>query len=238
MPATHLESTRNSSGKGTAPSPGLATRWDPNIRTKSANDGNAGSLQLPGWQMRGKLKVPAGRQILTETSGFRVKFRPASADSGEGAVRRSAPWIAGLFAVLAASSALPQGNIDAGKSPAQMFADTCSNCHRRPSELKRGASASFLRQHYTPGTQEAAAMAAYLASIPADPRAGKDKAKAPPQEKGKAQQQAQDQRPQERPKAAQVTKGKRPEVAKSEPAEPPPETRVGAAVPKLEPFEE
>jgi len=151
-----------------------------------------------------------------------------------------------LFAVLAASSALPQGNIDAGKSPAQMFADTCSNCHRRPSDLKRGASANFLRQHYTPGSQEAAAMAAYLASIPADPRAGKDKAKAPTQEKEKAkthQQQAHDrppERPQERPKAALQTlpKGKRPENAKSEPHETPAETRVEAVVPKLEPFEE
>jgi hypothetical protein len=144
-----------------------------------------------------------------------------------------------VLAVLVASSALPQGNIDAGKSPAQMFADTCSNCHRRPSELKRGASASFLRQHYTPGAQEAAAMASYLASIPVDPRAGKDKAKA-------AQQQAQDrppergqERPQERPKVQPATpKGKRPELAKSEPAETPPETRVEAVVPKLEPFEE
>jgi hypothetical protein len=150
-----------------------------------------------------------------------------------------------LFAVLVASSALPQGNIDAGKSPAQMFADTCSNCHRRPSELKRGASASFLRQHYTPGSQEAAAMAAYLAGLPADPRAGKDKAKASPEkEKAKVQQQAQDRPPQERPqqerpKAALVTKGKRPETAKSEPAETPAETRVEAtSVPKLEPFEE
>ena len=110
-------------------------------------------------------------------------------------VRRSVPWIAGVLAVLVASSALPQGNIDAGKSPAQLFADTCSNCHRRPQELKR-ASAGFLRQHYTPGAQEAAAMATYLSSIPADPRAGKEKAKAPPQEKekAKAQQQAQDAR--------------------------------------------
>jgi len=149
-------------------------------------------------------------------------------------VRRSAPWIAGLFAVLAASSALPQGNIDAGKSPAQMFADTCSNCHRRASELKRGASAGFLRQHYTPGAQEAAAMAAYLASVPADPRVGKDKAKTAAHEKAKAQQQAQDrgqdQRPpQERPKTAPVTKGKLPEVAKSEPAEPPPDRIRGTA---------
>jgi len=63
-----------------------------------------------------------------------------------------------VLGVLIAGSATPQGNIDAGKSPAQLFADTCSNCHRRPQELKR-SSASFLRQHYTPGAQEAAAMA-------------------------------------------------------------------------------
>ncbi len=200
---------------------------------------------MPGWQMRGKLKVPAGvADFLRKRRGFAVKFRPVSADNGEGAVRRSAPWIAGLLAVLVASSALPQGNIDAGKSPAQMFADTCSNCHRRPSDLKRGASASFLRQHYTPGTQEAAAMASYLAGIPADPRAGKDKAKAPQEkEKAKVQQQAHDrppERPQERPKAAlqPLTKGKRPEAAKSDHAADAPETRVEAAVPKLEPFEE
>jgi hypothetical protein len=169
-----------------------------------------------------------------------VKISLASADGAktmESRVRGAAPWVAGLLAVFIAGSALPQGNIDAGKSPAQMFADTCSNCHRRPSELKRGASASFLRQHYTPGSQEAAAMASYLAGVPADPRAGKEKAKAP---QAKAQQQAQ-----ERPKAAQqahAQKGKRPELAKSA-AEPPPETpaetRVEAAsVPKLEPFEE
>ena len=113
-----------------------------------------------------------------------------SADGGERGVlpvRRAAPWIAGVLGILVASSALPQGNIDAGKSPAQMFADTCSNCHRRPSELKRGASASFLRQHYTPGAQEAAAMAGYLASVPADPRAGKDKGQGRAAGEGKGQ---------------------------------------------------
>jgi hypothetical protein len=166
-----------------------------------------------------------------------VKISLASTDAKVmgSRVRGAAPWIAGVLAVLIAGSALPQGNIDAGKSPAQMFADTCSNCHRRASELKRGASASFLRQHYTPGAQEAAAMAGYLAGVPADPRAGKEKAKAPQdkeKEKAKVQQQAQQQAP----------KGKRPELAKSATEaspEAPAETRVEAAtVPKLEPFEE
>jgi hypothetical protein len=198
--------------------------------------------------MRGKLKVPVGAAFLCKALGFlAVKISLASTNNAKimaSRLLRPAPWIAGVLVVFVAGSALPQGNIDAGKSPAQMFADTCSNCHRRPSELKRGASASFLRQHYTPGSQEAAAMASYLAGVPADPRAGREKAKAPQEkDKAKAQQQAQE-RPQERPKAAQqqAPKGKRPELAKSA-AEPPPEapaeTRVEAAtVPKLEPFEE
>jgi hypothetical protein len=183
--------------------------------------------------MRGKLKVPVGAaDFWGKARDSMVDFTQTSADSETGGIRRArrlVPWIAGALGILVATSALPQGSIDAGKSPAQMFADTCSNCHRRPSELKRGASAGFLRQHYTPGAQEAAAMANYLASVPADPRAGKDKAKAAPQEKEKAKAQ---------PPAG---KAKRPELGKSEPPAdtPSPETRVEAAtVPKLEPFEE
>jgi len=210
-----------------------------------------GVAQLPRQQMRGKLKVPVGAAVLVQkVRGLAVKISLASTDNAKmmGSVLHPVPWIAGVLAVFVASSALPQGNIDAGKSPAQMFSDTCSNCHRRPSELKRGASASFLRQHYTPGAQEAAAMASYLAGIPAaaEPRAGKEKAKAPQdKDKAKAQQQAQERPQQERPKAAQqaqqqAPKGKRPELAKSEPQpEAPTETRVEAAtVPQLEPFEE
>jgi hypothetical protein len=48
MPATHLESTRNNNGKTRAPSTGLATRWDPSIKTNSANGGNAGALSCLG----------------------------------------------------------------------------------------------------------------------------------------------------------------------------------------------
>jgi hypothetical protein len=149
-----------------------------------------------------------------------------------------------ILAIAVAGPAFPQGSIDAGKSPAQMFADTCSNCHRRPQELRR-ASASFLRQHYTPGAQEAAAMANYLAAIPA----AKDRPKAEPKAKAQAGQEsqerplAQDRSLQERPRAQPVAKGKRPELAKSPasepPAEAPQEVRVETPpVPKLEPFEE
>jgi len=68
-----------------------------------------------------------------------------------------------------------QGNIVAGRSPAQIFADTCAVCHRDARELKR-ASAAFLRQHYTSGSDQAATMAAYLARLPApEPRAAQSK---------------------------------------------------------------
>jgi hypothetical protein len=71
---------------------------------------------------------------------------------------------------MAVSPAWTQANLDAGKSAAQIFSDTCSACHRSPREIKQ-TSAAFLREHYTTGPREAAAMAAYLASIGSDTRA-------------------------------------------------------------------
>src|SRR5437879_10793915 len=68
------------------------------------------------------------------------------------------------------SSARAQANLDRGKSAAQIFADTCNACHRSPREV-RPTSAAFLREHYTTGGREAAAMAAYLASVGSDARA-------------------------------------------------------------------
>jgi hypothetical protein len=78
----------------------------------------------------------------------------------------------GLFAAacLVAAPAHGQSNLDAGKSPAQIFSNTCNACHRSPRELKP-TGAAFLREHYATGSREAAAMAAYLASVGSDPRA-------------------------------------------------------------------
>jgi hypothetical protein len=70
--------------------------------------------------------------------------------------------LAAAFLQIPAADA--QGNIDAGKTPAQIFGDTCAGCHRSARELRR-ASASFLRSHYTAGSDEASAMANYLAGI-------------------------------------------------------------------------
>jgi hypothetical protein len=79
-------------------------------------------------------------------------------------------WMAGAAVALAVIPAQAQSNLDAGKSAAQIFADTCNGCHRSPRQL-RPTTAWFLRDHYTTGGREAAAMAAYLASVGSDPRA-------------------------------------------------------------------
>jgi len=66
--------------------------------------------------------------------------------------------VIGVAVALAAAEAPAQSNLDAGKSPAQIFSDTCNACHRSPRELKQ-TSPGFLREHYTTGAREAAAMA-------------------------------------------------------------------------------
>src|SRR5262245_27134673 len=80
------------------------------------------------------------------------------------------PWVIAAAALAAAHPAGAQATLDAGQSAAQIFADTCNACHRSPREI-RPTSAAFLREHYTTGAREAAAMAAYLASVGSDTRA-------------------------------------------------------------------
>jgi hypothetical protein len=129
-------------------------------------------------------------------------------------------WVAGMAALLPTAPAGAQGNIDAGRSPAQIFADTCASCHRSARELRR-PSASFLRQHYTAGAEEASAMASYLSGLPAEPKGAQPKrppaavgdqpaeAKQQPKQQPKGKQQAKQQpateTPAEQPAATQHT---------------------------------
>lgn len=176
-----------------------------------------------------------------------TNMSPAAANSSVAKLARPAAWLVGVCAVFVAGAAQPQGNIDAGKTPAQMFSETCSACHKRPQELRRGASAGFLRQHYMTGAQEASAMASYLASVASDPRnldqrkerlrTQQEKAKALQEERAKARQQAQARieaakrvRRDAAPKAAAAVEAPAPDNANQR-AEAPPPT-------KLEPFEE
>jgi hypothetical protein len=81
-------------------------------------------------------------------------------------------WI-GCFA---AERALAQENLEAGKSPSQIFAGTCNACHKSPRGLLRsvpaGSLPGFLRQHYTTSPNMANVLSAYLISNGAnDPKA-------------------------------------------------------------------
>ena len=88
---------------------------------------------------------------------------------------RLAPMI-GLLAGLAPAAAYAQTDIDQGKTPAQMFASDCAVCHKAPRGLAKGRNSlmlsSYLREHYTTGREQAAALAAYVLGAgngPAEP---------------------------------------------------------------------
>ncbi len=74
-----------------------------------------------------------------------------------------------LVGCLAAERALAQAtNLEAGKSPSQIFAGTCNACHKAPRGLLKTVSPSslsgFLRQHYTTSPEMANVLASYLVS--------------------------------------------------------------------------
>ena len=74
----------------------------------------------------------------------------------------------GFLAVLAPAMAHAQTNIDQGKPASQLFANACAECHKAPHALAKGKSAAtvaeFLREHYTTGRDQAAALAVYVVS--------------------------------------------------------------------------
>ena len=59
-------------------------------------------------------------------------------------------------------------NLEAGKSPSQIFAGTCNACHKSPRGLLKtvpaGSLPSFLRQHYTTSGEMASLLSGFLIS--------------------------------------------------------------------------
>ena len=59
-------------------------------------------------------------------------------------------------------------NLEAGKSPSQLFAGTCNACHKSPRGLLKtvspGSLPGFLREHYTTGSDMASQLSSYLIS--------------------------------------------------------------------------
>lgn len=69
----------------------------------------------------------------------------------------------------AADTVLAQAtNLEAGKTPSQLFAQTCNACHKSPRGLLKsvtpGSLPGFLRQHYTTSSDMAGVLASYLVS--------------------------------------------------------------------------
>ena len=92
-----------------------------------------------------------------------------------------------LIGCFAADPARAQAqNLEAGKSPSQIFAGTCTACHKGPRGLLKtvpaGSLQGFLRQHYTTSPEMASLLAAFLISngasdtryVGAQPKPGKD----------------------------------------------------------------
>ena len=68
--------------------------------------------------------------------------------------------------VCIAGSAGAQENLERAKTAAQLYATNCASCHKSPQSVttttKIFGLESFLREHYTPSSQSAATIAAYL----------------------------------------------------------------------------
>ena len=85
------------------------------------------------------------------------------------------PFAAVLAALIVAAGGLvpipawAQANLDAGKSPAKIYAQGCGACHATPHEL-HDVRRDFLLEHYTTGPEQAALIADYLEAVRSEPR--------------------------------------------------------------------
>jgi hypothetical protein len=139
----------------------------------------------------------------------------------------------GLAFALTAGRAVAQDNFDAGKTPAQLFANDCSGCHKSPAGLSKAPGLfgleSYLREHYTASRQAAAAIAGYLRTVDAEQEA-KASAK---RRKSEPSQRAAKRQKKEGDKAESKTEKKsepKPEARSEAKSETKPETK-----PKTEP---
>ncbi len=97
----------------------------------------------------------------------------------------------GVVALAFAGQATAQENLDAGKTPAQLFASDCAICHKTPQGLAaKGGGVlgleSFLREHYTASRESASAIAGYLRSVGGAPAPTGRTAKRPPKGEDKS----------------------------------------------------
>lgn len=129
-------------------------------------------------------------------------------------------------------------NLEAGKAPSQLFAQTCNACHKSPRGLLKtvapGSLPGYLRQHYTTSSDMAGVLASYLVSNGAtDTRyQGKDKKDGAREKEANTapEHQGRRQRSQESAKPEGEAAVPAPEGARSKRAARPPEEGAREAV--------
>jgi hypothetical protein len=140
-------------------------------------------------------------------------------------------WFAPAFA---------QENLDAGKTPSQLFAGTCNACHKSPRGLLKTVSPSslpgFLRQHYTTSPNMAGLLASYLVSNGATdtrygeaPKGAKDGAKGAKEGAKEGPKQEAKQEPQQLDRSGRPIRRTSPQEANAPAAEPRPENEPAQA---------
>jgi hypothetical protein len=98
-------------------------------------------------------------------------------------VSRAMRLAIGSLTLCVASSAAAQGNLDLGKTAAQLYASACATCHKSPQSISHTKQflglglESFLREHYTSSRESAAILAAYVRGISANSQRGRGAAK-------------------------------------------------------------
>lgn len=122
--------------------------------------------------------------------------------------------------------AMAQDNFDAGKKPAELFANDCSACHKSPAGLSKAPGLfgleSFLREHYTASRQAAAAIAGYLQAV--------DAAQPPPRAPAKRRKSEPRSKSADKP-ARQEEKKEEKKPAEAKPAEPKSEAKAASEKP-------
>lgn len=145
-----------------------------------------------------------------------------------------------LISCLAAIPVRAQ-NLDAGKSPSQIFSGTCTACHKAPRGLLKtvspGSLPGFLRQHYTTSSEMASQLSAFLISNgAADTRVGSRPTQQPKDARPAASEQldrfGRPIRPAPTQEAARP-EGEPQQAAKQEGVAPGPDGRKSAAKQKL-----
>jgi hypothetical protein len=126
------------------------------------------------WKRKGKLPqrwlLPTHASAKQSDQGDRGGVAPSEdREIMVSRVWQFSPWVLGMLAGALVAPAAGQ-NLDAGKPAAQIFSEVCANCHRSARDFRNGASSSFLREHYTTGSDMASNMAAYLSAFRSDPR--------------------------------------------------------------------